>query len=146
MRPHRELSAGFTLVELLVVIGIIGLILATVLSAKPKTAATRVAVAARAIATTLQLARAQAMASNVETVVRIDTEKRQFGIAGSMHALPRGMTVAMTVAETERIEESGGVRFYPDGQSSGAEILLMLEGRASHIAVNWLTGEARLSR
>jgi general secretion pathway protein H len=134
------------LVELLVVIGIIGLILATVLSAKPKTAATRVAVAARAIATTLQLARAQAMASNVETVVRIDTEKRQFGIAGSMHALPRGMTVAMTVAETERIEESGGVRFYPDGQSSGAEILLMLEGRASHIAVNWLTGEARLSR
>jgi general secretion pathway protein H len=142
----RGKSAGFTLVELLVVMGIMGLILTGVLAAKPKTAATRVAVAARAIAATLQLARAQAMASNAETVVRIDVERRQFGVAGSMHALPRGMTVAMTVAETERIADSGGMRFYPDGQSSGGEIVLMLEGRASRIAVNWLTGEPRLSR
>jgi general secretion pathway protein H len=139
-------SAGFTLLELLVVMGIIGLILAVVLSAKPKTAAARVAVAARAVAATLQLARTQAMATNTETVVRIDTQSRQFGLLGSMHALPRGMTVAMTVAETERIEGSGGMRFYPDGQSSGGEIVLMLDGRASRIAVNWLTGEPQLSR
>jgi general secretion pathway protein H len=145
MKPRGK-SAGFTLVELLVVMGIMGLILTGVLAAKPKTAATRVAVAARAIAATLQLARTQAMASNAETVVRIDVERRQFGVAGSMHALPRGMTVAMTVAETERIADSGGMRFYPDGQSSGGEIVLMLEGRASRIAVNWLTGEPRLSR
>lgn len=145
MKPRGK-SAGFTLVELLVVMGIMGLILAGVLAAKPKTAATRVAVAARAIAASLQLARTQAMASNAETVVRIDVERRQFGVAGSMHALPRGMTVAMTVAETERIADSGGMRFYPDGQSSGGEIVLMLEGRASRIAVNWLTGEPRLSQ
>jgi general secretion pathway protein H len=145
MKPRGK-SAGFTLVELLVVMGIIGLILAGVLAAKPKTAATRVAVAAREVAATLQLARTQAMASNAETVVRIDVERRQFGVAGSMHALPRGMTVAMTVAETERIADSGGMRFYPDGQSSGGEIVLMLEGRASRIAVNWLTGEPRLSQ
>jgi general secretion pathway protein H len=142
----RGKSAGFTLVELLVVMGIMGLILTGVLAAKPKTAATRVAVAAREVAATLQLARTQAMASNAETVVRIDVERRQFGVAGSMHALPRGMTVAMTVAETERIADSGGMRFYPDGQSSGGEIVLMLEGRASRIAVNWLTGEPRLSQ
>jgi general secretion pathway protein H len=146
MRRTLQSSAGFTLVELLVVMGIIGLILATVLSARPKTAATRVAVAARAVATTLQLARTQAMASNAETLVRIDTQKRQFGVAGSMHALPPGMTVAMTVAETERAKDSGGLRFYPDGQSSGGEIVLMLEGRAYRIAVNWLTGEPQLSR
>jgi general secretion pathway protein H len=139
-------SAGFTLLELLVVMGILGLILAVVLSAKPKTAAARVAVAARAVAATLQLARTQAMATNTETVVRIDTQSRQFGLLGSMHALPRGMTVATTVAETERIEGSGGMRFYPDGQSSGGEIVLMLDGRASRIAVNWLTGEPQLSR
>jgi general secretion pathway protein H len=139
-------SAGFTLLELLVVMGILGLILAVVLSAKPKTAAARVAVAGRAVAATLQLARTQAMATNTETVVRIDPQSRQFGLLGSTHALPRGMTVAMTVAETERIEGSGGMRFYPDGQSSGGEIVLMLDGRASRIAVNWLTGEPQLSR
>jgi general secretion pathway protein H len=146
MKRRAKQTAGFTLVELLVVMGIMGLILAAVLVARPKTAATRVAVAARAVAATLQLARAQAMASNAETVVRIDAQKRQFGLAKSMHPLPRGMTVAMTVAETERVGDSGGMRFYPDGQSSGGEIVLMLEGRTSRIAVNWLTGEPRLSR
>ncbi len=146
MKTRAKPSAGFTLVELLLVMGIMGLVLAITVSAKPKTAATRVAVAARAVAATLQLARAQAMASNAETVVRIDTQKRQFGLPTSMHGLPRGVTVAVTVAETERIGNSGGMRFYPDGQSSGGEIVLMLDGRASRIAVNWLTGEARVSR
>ena len=146
MKRRLTSAAGFTLVELLVVMGIMGLLLAVVLSSKPQTAAVRVTVAARAIAATLQLARAQAMASNAETVVRIDPTKRQFGMDGSMHALPRGMTVAMIVAENERVRESGGMRFYPDGQSSGGEIVLALEGRASRIAVNWFTGEPRLSR
>jgi general secretion pathway protein H len=138
---QRSKSAGFTLIELLVVMGITGLILAAVLSAKPNTAATRVTVAARAISATMQLARAQAMASNVDSVVRIDNQQHQFGLAGSMHALPRGMTAIMTVAETERLEDGGGIRFYPDGQSSGGEILLMLDARRSSVAVNWLTGQ-----
>lgn len=146
MKRLAKKSAGFTLVELLVVMGIVGMILAVVLSARPNTAATRVAVAARTVAATLQLARAQAMASNTETVVRIDTDKRQIGLAKSMHPLPRGMTVAITVAETERAGDTGGMRFYPDGQSSGGEILLTFEGRMSRIAVNWLTGEPQLSR
>jgi general secretion pathway protein H len=63
-----------------------------------------------------------------------------------MHALPRGMTVVMIAAEKERRGYSAGMRFYPDGQSSGGEIVLALEGRASRIAVNWLTGEPWLSR
>ncbi len=146
MKISADRSAGFTLIELLVVMGILGLVLATALSAKPKTAAVRVSVAARAVAATLQLARSQAMVSNTETVVRIDAEKGQFGLTSSMHTLPRGMTIAMTIAETERVGEGGGIRFYPDGQSSGGEIVLTLDARASRIAVNWLTGEPRLSR
>ena len=139
-------SAGFTLVELLVVMGIMGLVLVVVVNARPKAAATRIAVTARAIATTLQLARAQAMMSNTETVFRIDSVGLQFGLPRSMHALPKGMTVAMNVAETERVADVGGIRFFPDGQSSGGEIDLTLDGRSARIAVNWLTGEPRLNR
>ena len=61
MKRHIGSSAGFTLLELLVVMGIMGLVLAVVVSAKPRTEVTRLAVAARAVAATLQLARAQAM-------------------------------------------------------------------------------------
>jgi len=146
MKRRATSSAGFTLVELLVVMGIMGLVLAAVVFARPKTATVQVNVAARSVAATLQLARAQAMASNAETVVRIDPQNGQFGMDGSMHALPRGMTVVMIAAENERRGDSGGMRFYPDGQSSGGEIVLALEGRASRIAVNWLTGEPWLSR
>jgi len=146
MKYRGKCSPGFTLIELLVVLGIMGLVLAGVMAAKPNAAATRVAIAARSVAATLQLARARAMAGNVETVVHIDTQRHEFGMASAMHALPRGMTVALTIAETERRGDSGGLRFYPDGQSSGGEIVLMLDGRASRIAVNWLTGEPRLGR
>ena len=145
MRWPAKSSAGFTLVELLVVMGIMGLVLGAVLAARPKAVATRVAVAGRAVAATLQLARAQAMTSNAETVFRVDAQKGRFGLPNSMHVLPRGMSVAMTVADTERVGDSGGIRFFPDGQSSGGEIALTLDGRSARIAVNWLTGEPRLS-
>jgi general secretion pathway protein H len=56
------------------------------------------------------------------------------------------MAVAMTVAENERTTNIGGIRFFPDGQSSGGEIALTLDGRSTRIAVNWLTGEPQLNR
>ena len=146
MRRRTKPSAGFTLVELLVVMGIMGLVLVVVVGAKPKAATTRIAVTARTVGATLQLARAQAMASNTETVFRIDTERLQFGLPRAMHSFPKGMTVAMTVAETERRDDVGGIRFFPDGQSSGGEIALTLDGRSARIAVNWLTGESQLNR
>jgi general secretion pathway protein H len=146
MRRSTKPSAGFTLVELLVVMGILAIVLVVVINARPKAAATRIAVTARAVGATLQLARAQAMASNTETVFRIDTDRLQFGLPRSMHSFPKGMTVAMTVAETERAADVGGIRFFPNGQSSGGEIALMLDGRSARIAVNWLTGESQLNR
>lgn len=146
MRTVTNRSAGFTLIELLVVMGITGLILVVVLAARPTAASTRVAVTARAMGTTLQLARSQAMSGNIETVFRVDLDRMQFGMRTSMHALPKGMTVAMTIADTERRGDLGGIRFFPDGQSSGGEIALTLDGRSARIAVNWLTGEAQLSR
>jgi general secretion pathway protein H len=75
VRRRANPSAGFTLIEVLVVMGIMGLVLAAVMTARPKAAAARAAVAARAVAATLQLARTQAMSSNAETVVRIDTAR-----------------------------------------------------------------------
>jgi general secretion pathway protein H len=146
MMHRSKTAAGFTLVELLVVMGIMSLVLVLVVNARPKAATARIGVTARAVGATLQLARAQAMASNSETVFRIDTDRLQFGLPRSMHSLPRGMNVAMTVAENERAGNVGGIRFFPDGQSSGGEIALTLDGRSARIAVNWLTGEPQLNR
>lgn len=146
MKRRSAHSAGFTLIELIVVLGISALILVSVLSARPRAAGARVNATARSIAATLQLARARAMATSSDVIVAIDPLRREFGFPNAMHRLPQGMSIDVTVAQTERAENRGGIRYYSDGQSSGGEIRLSYEGRTQRIAVNWFTGEPRLTR
>jgi general secretion pathway protein H len=120
------------------------LVSAAVLAAKPKTAAARINAEARSIAASLQLARGRARARNAEIIVGVDTQKGRFGIADAMRQLPDGMEVSLTIAATERHGAVGGVRFYPDGRSSGGEILLTYRGRTQRVVVNWFTGDTRI--
>lgn len=142
MRRAVLASAGFSLIETLVVLSIMALVSAAILAAKPRTAAARVNAEARSIAASLQLARSRARARNEETVVGIDTQNGRFGTADAMRQLPDGMELSLTVAASERHGAVGGVRFYPDGRSSGGEILISYRGRAERIVVNWFTGDA----
>lgn len=146
MKRTKPSAAGFTQVELLVGLTILGMILAGVIAARPKAAAPRVAVSAQTLATTLQLARARAVKGNMEVVFRIDLKEGRFGVSKAMHRFPAGTEVSLKTSESERSDGGGGIRFYPDGQSSGGEIALTLEGRSVRVAVNWLTGEPRLIR
>lgn len=143
IRPNSK-SAGFSLIETLVVLSIMALVSAAVLAAKPKTTAARVNAEARAITASLQLARSRARARNAEIVVGVDTQNGRLGGVDAMRQLPEGMEVSLTVAATERHGAVGGVRFYPDGRSSGGEILLTYRGRRERIVVNWFTGDSRI--
>jgi general secretion pathway protein H len=144
MRRPASKSAGFSLIETLVVLSIMALVSAAVLAAKPRTAAARINAEARSIAASLQLARSRARARNAEIVVGVDTQNGRFGIVDAMRQLPVGMEVSLTVAATERHGALGGVRFYPDGRSSGGEILLTYRGRTERVVVNWFTGDSRI--
>lgn len=144
MRLQVSKSAGFSLIEALVVLSIMAVISTAIVAARPKTAAARVSAEARAIAANLQLARSRARARNDEIVVGVDTQNRRIGVARAMRQLPAGMEVSLTVAANERHGAVGGVRFYPDGRSSGGEILLSYHGRSERIVVNWFTGTPRI--
>ena len=144
MRRFAVASAGFSLIETLVVLSIMALVSAAVLAAKPRTAAARMNAEARSSAATLQSARSRASAGNTEIVVGVDTRNGRFGVVDAMRQLPEGMEVSLTVAASERHGSVGGVRFYPDGRSSGGEIVLAYRGRAARVVVNWFTGDARI--
>lgn len=144
MKRRSPGSEGFTLVEMLIVLGIMGLSLAAMMMARPDPSGTRVRVAARSVAAILRLARERAIERNMDTLVVIDADAAKFGFSGAMRDLPPGISVAMTVAASEQPRGRGGLWFYPDGQSTGGAIVLRLNHQAARVAVNWLTGEPRV--
>jgi len=142
-------AAGFTLVELLVVLVIAALALSLVgTSISRNISGAEMRTAARKVAASLRYTRTQAILSKSEQVFLVDTEKRTFKAADrETEELPEGMNVELNTARSELTSESaGGIRFYPDGGSTGGNVRLEANGRVYQVNVTWLTGEASLER
>jgi general secretion pathway protein H len=140
-------SAGFTLVELLVVLAILSLAAALALPALQRPPdGLRLEAATRTLMSTLRFSRAQAIARNADVIVTMDVERRSVEPStGSAIQLDRGISVEIIFASAERRRSAAGaIRFFPDGTSSGGDIMLTLNQRRARVSVNWLTGEARL--
>jgi general secretion pathway protein H len=152
MRPvHLSIvsrtSAGFTLLEMLVVLAILGLVVALALPTLQRPPDNlRLEAATRTLASALRFSRAQAIARNVDVVLTIHADRRVFeSSTGSAVQLDQEISVEMIFAALERRGGAvGAIRFFPDGSSSGGDIVLTLNKRRARISVNWLTGEARL--
>lgn len=141
-------ASGFTLVELMVVMIIIALVMglvATSISRSISGAESRVA--ARKLVVALRYTRTQAILKKSQTIFMVDTEARTYQAAGkSPVVLPEGMDVLLTTARSELTSEAaGGIRFFPDGGSTGGHVELIINGREYRVNVAWLTGEARLA-
>ena len=145
---ERYRSIGFTLVELMVVMVIIALIMglvATSLSRSISGAESRVA--ARKLMVALRYTRVQAILKKAESVFVVDTDARTYQAPGrKLVELPEGMDVILTTARSELTSEAaGGIRFFPDGGSTGGHVDLIVNGREYRVDVAWLTGEATLA-
>jgi general secretion pathway protein H len=144
---HRAGTTGFTLIELLVVLAIIALVAGigvAYLGGRPSDRI-RLEATARHLAEALRVSRAAAVLRNAEIALTVDTEGHNFeSAAASRQGIDSDIAVRLTIAEPERLTSArGGFRFFPDGSSTGGEILLGLRGREARICVNWLSGEAR---
>jgi len=140
---------GFTLVELLVVLVIAALALALVgTSISRSIGGAEMRNAARKVAASLRYTRTHAILTKSEQVFLVDTEKRTFRAADrETQELPKGMNVELNTARSELTSETaGGIRFYPDGGSTGGNVRLEANGRVYQVNVAWLTGEASLQR
>ena len=135
---------GFTLLELLVVLAIIGVMLlfipGFVLRGQP---GMDVEVAARAIADALRETRGDAMRHNREQLFALDVEERVFraGAGRPPVQMDRAIEVTFQTARQELLGESiGQIRFFADGSSTGGRIRLSRDDRHAAVAVDWLTG------
>src|SRR5262249_49052461 len=138
--------AGFTLIEMLVVITILALAASVAMPALTKPSdAVRLQASARAVINALRVSRAAAIAHNAEVTVVIDVQHRTIESAAvPRHSLGSDIAAKITFAEPERRgRNAGAFRFFPDGSATGGDVQLALAGREARICLDWLTGEAR---
>lgn len=140
-KPRQD---GFTLLELLVTLAIVGLALA-IAAPRISSSAARFSASRTAgdIAAALRLARADAILRNVEAKFVIDVDSRYFEIAGKgdRTSFDDDLDVDVIAAKTELIAAAApGIRFWPDGSSTGGRIVLSQGARRYEILVDWLTG------
>ena len=145
----RTRQGGFTLVELIVVMVIIALmmgLLATSLSRSVSSAEARAAT--RKLVANLRYTRTKAIVDKAEKTFSVDIENRSYTAPGRKQVtLPEGVELTLTTARSEMTSENvGGIRFFPDGGSTGGHIELYVNGREYRVNVAWLTGEATLQQ
>jgi general secretion pathway protein H len=137
-------SAGFTLFEVLAVMVVIALTAAAISTLyRSPSGAAQVKTAALLAASRLRDLRSSAMTSGIERIAAIDVAQRKIEFSDGLApiAFSRSMNVEVTAADSEKRSPSiAGIRFYPNGSSTGATIDLKMEGRIYEIRVNWLTG------
>lgn len=137
-------ATGFTLIEIMVVLAILGLMLGLVLTRGPvRSQAVEMEAAARDIAGALRLARSTAIAENRMVSLNIDVAHASMRTDdGPVRTLPGSLTLRVVA---ERGGALPGIRFAPDGSSSGGRIELITPGRRVQIGVDWLTGRVRIT-
>lgn len=148
MKRRPAPNAGFTLLEMLVVATIIGLALGVYTPSFAKKSDTmRLEQAARNLTDALKLARSRAILNNIPIDFYVDTASRTLGVENTAPLqLPSDFGVELLFAETLRQNaNTGALRFYTDGSSSGGEIRLKLTNHAADVKISWITGTASIT-
>ena len=141
-------QSGFTILEVIVVL-VLGAILYSIVLAVPMRGASSsdLKAAARALASGLRQAQSTAMATRRDAVLSLDLEAREYAMPGEAAArrLPEGIDLKLYTAQSEVASaQKGGIRFYPDGSSTGGRITVSSGERSFRVDVDWLTGRVTI--
>jgi general secretion pathway protein H len=137
-------EAGFTLIEVVCVLAIIGLLAALVLPAIPRaTSQARLAGYAVEVAALLKGDRNAAIRDHVPVATTLDADRREVrsGASNTVVEIPADVTFAALLAQRCSGRRAGStIDFFPGGESCGGAVAISRNGVGYQIRVNWLTG------
>lgn len=148
------MNPGFTLVELLLVLIILTLLMAAVVPPLQLDAVdnARFRRTKQEIIAGLRFSRSKAINTRQVVVLAVNSAEGRMRITGgdrTLHILdedrtlhiPDDVALSMNTAPSEQLSEhENAVRFYPDGSSTGLELVFRQGERVSGIRVDGLTG------
>ena len=127
-------TAGFTLLEILVVLVLLGLLTGVAAARFSSLRQPSLAEAGRDVISELRAYRSQAMQTG-----------RPVQVAASGVRVPAGFVLSAERQGQDAGQDGPtGVLFLPDGRSSGAVFVLSGNNEQERITVDWLTGEVRV--
>lgn len=138
---------GFTLLELVIVLFITVLGFSVIgFNLSSGNEASKLKAAARDLASALRYARGQALISHQEATVTIDLANNTYTVnqRDKVYVMPEEIDVTLVTAQSELNQGLAGVRFFPDGSSTGGRITLEWGNAGWRIDINWLTGQIEL--
>lgn len=140
-------SNGFTLLELLVVLVLLSLMVVIVPPSLSRPTTGELKMLTQQMASALRYTRSKAIAEKAEATFNLDVEERWYQYPGvsSGKKFSESLMVKFTAARKEFVDTTrGGIRFYPDGSSTGGEIAISQANRRQKITVSWITGKVKV--
>jgi general secretion pathway protein H len=140
-------QAGFTLIEILVVLAILGVVLGLIIGRGPTGSRyLQTRAAAGALAQTFRAARAAAIVTDHDVTVAVDPYRHRFAMdKGPVRLLGADVPMALIPPVLPGPGTTRIFRFSPDGSASGGGVLLGAGKRRLGITVEWLTGKVSVS-
>ena len=138
---------GFSLIELLVVLAIIGVMLVAVPKFITGSPGVQLRAAADGMAATLRQLHENAIRGQATTEFALDPKARTFRLSTTpaAHTLPAIVTgIEVTTVAFHPAERIAQILFYPDGSSSGGVIRLRHADLSAAVRIDWLTGRVGL--
>jgi len=138
---------GFSLLELMIVLVLGAMLTGVVATSLGKGPVLRKN--ARDVVSSLRHARSLAIMQQQDAVWRMNIEQKKFWIQGAKQQRPRQLDESIeTKVLTAESEVSGpseaGIRFFPDGSSTGGKVELNYKEQQYQINVEWISGRVTL--